>query len=122
MPNEMLEENNLEIEVMEESLGAVELSKGGEKLDATSKGAIVKWKKWTKKQAPRKEMSEVNKKLEVEIGKRHLVDVMIIDGTREMEGKWEKKLKGQDMEKINCENEPELRIILSWPLLLVLRS
>ncbi|CAI8584881.1 unnamed protein product [Vicia faba] len=112
-------ENNLEIEAVAESLGAVELSKGVEKLDATSKGAIVNWKKWTKKQAPRKEMSGVNKKLEVEIGKRHLVDVMIIDGTREIGGKGKKKLKGQDMEKINCENEPEVVLdcpmkILSW--------
>lgn len=47
-------------------------------------------------------------KLDLENRKRHLVDVMIVDGTVEGGGRWEKKLKPCETLKEALTNKPDV--------------
>lgn len=66
---------------MAESLGAVNISNIRKGLGKEGRDGTITRKNWTGKQGVRKRSQ--SKKLEVEYGKRNLVDVMIIDGTVE---------------------------------------
>ncbi|XP_058782089.1 uncharacterized protein LOC131656370 [Vicia villosa] len=96
----------LEIEAMAESLGAVDISNVGQGSGKDSREGMTKRKKWIRKQVARK--GNQSKKLEVECGKRNLVDVMIVDGTVEGGGMGEKKLKGQETVTVQEMNNPEV--------------
>ncbi|CAK8560512.1 unnamed protein product [Lathyrus sativus] len=103
-------ENILKIAVMAESIGAVDISNVGRETEVTSNAANDKKKKWTTRQATRKVNPNKTKKLDIEYGKRNLVDVMIINGTVEGCGSGEKKVKGQEVPKV-C-HETELEVVL----------
>ncbi|XP_058775409.1 uncharacterized protein LOC131649675 [Vicia villosa] len=88
-----------EIEAVAESLGAVGISnKEPEKGTNQQSISPKKCKKWTRKQTTRKVGARATKKqMALEMGKRQLVDVMIVEGTLEDRdrGSSEKKLKSQ---------------------------
>lgn len=105
--------NILEIKVMVESLGAVDMSNEEKGKGVTSKASNVKRIKWTRRQGVRKTNPIQDKKLNLEIGKRHFVDVMIIDGTVGGCGKGENKLKGQETGKEI--HDSELEVVLEDP-------
>ncbi|KAL5053828.1 hypothetical protein RYX36_034510 [Vicia faba] len=86
----------LEIEVVAESLGAINISNVGKGKGVTPKASNVKRKKWTRRHEVRKANPSQDNKLEINIGKRHLVDVMIIEGTLEGCESGDKKRRGQD--------------------------
>ncbi|XP_058764208.1 uncharacterized protein LOC131637617 [Vicia villosa] len=100
--------NNLEIEAMAESLGAVELSIATKQLAPIQKTVAKKGRKWTRKTNTKKSAGEIGKKLELELGKRNLVDVMIIDGTMGEGGSGEKKQKGAEKEQAEGTSKPEV--------------
>ncbi|XP_058776541.1 uncharacterized protein LOC131650847 [Vicia villosa] len=100
--------NLLEIEAMAESLGAVDISKVGKEDKATKKMGVGKRKKWIRKTGARKNNSALSKKMEVEMGKRNLIDVMVIDGTIEGRGSGEKKLKADEAPIVKSSQGPEV--------------
>ncbi|XP_058726490.1 uncharacterized protein LOC131597843 [Vicia villosa] len=100
--------NNLEIEAMAESLGAVELSIATKQIAPIQKIVAKKGRKWTRKTNTKKSAGEIGKKLELELGKRNLVDVMIIDGTMGEGGSGEKKQKADEKEKAEGTSKPEV--------------
>ncbi|XP_058746072.1 uncharacterized protein LOC131618942 [Vicia villosa] len=98
----------LEIEAVAESLGAFDISNAGNGKAITLKGSCARKKKWTRKSVTRKAPSSQVKKLETEIGKRPLVDVMIVEGDVGECGSGEKKRKSQ-LESNECPvTEPEV--------------
>ncbi|XP_058774623.1 uncharacterized protein LOC131648907 [Vicia villosa] len=86
--------NLLEIEVVAESFGAVDISNVGTNKGVSSKGIATKKKKWTKRQTSRKTNTAPKQRIDYEIGKRQLVDVMITEFKVEGCGSGEKKRKG----------------------------
>lgn len=88
-----IKQNNiLEIESVEKSLGAVDISNIGKREGPISKGATIKKKKWTRRKVGKKEKPVQLKFLEGEGGKRKLVDVMITNGNPKDYGSGEKRL------------------------------
>ncbi|CAI8611693.1 unnamed protein product [Vicia faba] len=75
---------------------------------STSKGTMVKRKKWTQRQGARKATTSQAKKVKIEIGNRQLVDVMNIDGTTKGCRSGENKLKDRAVGKITNDYEPEV--------------
>ncbi|XP_058725488.1 uncharacterized protein LOC131596762 [Vicia villosa] len=86
--------NLLEIEAVAESFGAVDISNVDANKGSSFKGKTIKKKKWTRRQPIRKSLAAPKQTLDREIGKRHLVDVMIIEGEVEDCGSGEKKRRG----------------------------
>lgn len=85
--------NILEIEAMAKFLRAINISNIGKDGKAAKKVEAGKRKKWTRKMGARKNTSAMSKKVEVEMEKRNLINIMVIDGTVERGGSGEKKLK-----------------------------
>ncbi|MCI07515.1 hypothetical protein A2U01_0028584, partial [Trifolium medium] len=100
--------NLLEINAVAESFGAVDISNMGSGKELSSKAQGGKRKKWTRKKPIRKSPSSQAAKIDMEVGKRNLVDIMVVDGTIGGWGSGEKKLKGQDVSHASHENEPEV--------------
>ncbi|XP_058727051.1 uncharacterized protein LOC131598472 [Vicia villosa] len=102
--------NTLEIEAMTKSFGAVDISNVGQSSKKNQMEGLTKKKKWTRRQGIRKssQSEEKKKKIEVEMGKRNLVDVIIIDGTLEEHGIIEKKLKGPEEQQKSVSKLPEV--------------
>lgn len=72
--------NLLEIEAVAVSLGGVDISNIGKEKGGNMKGSNTKIKKWTGRQSTRRFNKNLKEKLDLDIGKRQLVDVMIIEG------------------------------------------
>ncbi|XP_058763301.1 uncharacterized protein LOC131636707 [Vicia villosa] len=100
--------NVLEIEAMAESFGAVDISNVGQGSGKGIKGGTAKKKKWTRKQGARKSSQDTVKKVEMETGKRTLVDVMIIDVTIDGHGSIEKRMKGPEEHLAADTTKPEV--------------
>ncbi|XP_058748651.1 uncharacterized protein LOC131621633 [Vicia villosa] len=98
----------LEIEAVAESFGAVDISNVGTGKSGLDKVSGRKKKKWTRRQPSRKREAINTEKLEVEIGKRQLVDVMITEGEVEECGSGEKKRKGQSAMETSLQKSPEV--------------
>ncbi|CAK8578326.1 unnamed protein product [Lathyrus sativus] len=79
----------------------------GNRNAATTNGPGTKKNKWIRKPTNRKVNPSQAKKLELEIGKHKLVDVMVVDGTAEGYGSGEKKMKSQAFVMDTIE-EPEV--------------
>lgn len=60
---------------------------------------MVKKRKWTQRKPVKKSPRSQTEKRELEIGKRSLVDVMIINGIVE-KGSGEKKLRGPEVSSV----------------------
>ncbi|XP_058741861.1 uncharacterized protein LOC131614267 [Vicia villosa] len=97
----------LEIEAVAEFLGAVDISNIGSGKNLIPKGSGARKKKWTRKSTTRKTLCRQEKKLEQEIGKRPLVDVMIIEGNVDECGSGEKKRRSEAV-ATNAKNEQKL--------------
>ncbi|XP_058734335.1 uncharacterized protein LOC131606068 [Vicia villosa] len=86
----------LEIEAVAESLGAVGISNKDIAKKANHTSSPTKKKKWTRRQPNRKVGAKATKKqMALEMGKRQLVEVMIVEGNLEERGSGEKKFKSQ---------------------------
>ncbi|CAK8574984.1 unnamed protein product [Lathyrus sativus] len=70
----------LVIEVVAESLGAIDISNMRNEKTSTIKGKTTKRKKWTRQKRTMKGYDNCTKNLEVETGKRQLVEVMVTEG------------------------------------------
>ncbi|XP_058733417.1 uncharacterized protein LOC131605033 [Vicia villosa] len=103
-----LKRNVLEVEAMAESFGAIDISNIGQASGKVQKDGASKKKKWTRRQVVRKGTQDSKKKVEMEIGKRSLVDVMIIDGTVESHGVMEKRMKGVEGQQGTATTKPEV--------------
>ncbi|CAK8575848.1 unnamed protein product [Lathyrus sativus] len=93
---------------MAETLGVVDISntRNGQKINHDSgKG---KKRKWTRRKTTRKAKLDKEKLLEVECGKRNLVDVMILDETIDMSDMGEKKPRGREIPMNELTKEPEV--------------
>lgn len=75
--------NCLEIEPVTKSLGVVDISNKGNKDASMIKGKVGKRKKWIRRKVVKKGEQVQPKALEVEIGKRQLVEMMVTEGTIE---------------------------------------
>ncbi|XP_058776207.1 uncharacterized protein LOC131650519 [Vicia villosa] len=101
-------ENRLEIEAVAESLGSVDISNVRSVTGKAPKNSMGRKKKWTRRVAPRKGNNSESKKLEMEMGKRQLIDVMIIEGDVEGCVSGEKKRKGLGVGEEKSVKEPEV--------------
>ncbi|CAI8612199.1 unnamed protein product [Vicia faba] len=84
--------NVLEIEVVAESIGAVDISNTGKGKGGSVKGASVTQNKWIRRKNIRKVNLSQKQKLEIDIGNRQSVDVMIVEDFVERDGSGEKQM------------------------------
>jgi hypothetical protein len=83
-----------EVEVVAESLGAVAISTVQKKGDVNLPIKEVKGRKWVRQKGSKTKKRPSAKALEIELGKRSLVDVIITDGAMEAIRGGEKKKRG----------------------------
>lgn len=100
--------NVLEIEAMAESFSAVDISNVGHGSAKNLKEGTTRKNMWTRRQGLRKGSQAEMKKVEIETGKRNLVDVMIIDGTLDGHGVIKKKLKGPEDQQLTALKLPKV--------------
>lgn len=93
---------------MAESFGAVDISNMGSGSGKGAKEVKKRGRKCTRGTVSNRDSVTDKKKLEIEIGKRQLVDVMVTEGAVEGCGRGEKKRKEQKVDMTTINQRPKV--------------
>lgn len=96
----VLKENELEIEMMTESLGEVAVTSNDNVEGSTENQGKTKGKKWSWQKLGKRETRDKLKIVVFEKGKRQLDDVMIMEEST----KEKKRKQGQEQKEVNSQN------------------
>ncbi|XP_058765441.1 uncharacterized protein LOC131638928 [Vicia villosa] len=100
--------DNLAIETVAESLGAVIISEADKVINQNPVETVQKKKKWSRRKPGKKPMGETRSKEAIERGKRQLVEVPIREVSSEEMGQINKKRRQPEVGEINQNIVPEV--------------